>query len=52
MNDSGFTPKIKRLGIPDRFILHGKVTELTHQCGYDKEGIKQTIIEMTDKNCF
>ena len=52
MNDNGFTPKIKRLGIPDRFILHGKVTELTHQCGYDKEGIKQAIIEMTDKNCF
>lgn len=39
------TIEVKRLGIPDEFVLHGKVQELTADCGYDKNGIKSVILE-------
>lgn len=43
MNDNGFDAKILRLGIPDRFIEHGTVEQLYHQCGYDTEEIVKTV---------
>lgn len=39
MNDKGFTPRIIRLGIPDRFVDHGTQAELYHELGIDAEGI-------------
>lgn len=38
-SDNGFSNKTKRLGIPDKFITHGKQEELHHECGYDAAGI-------------
>lgn len=32
--DNGYTAKVKRLGIPDRFIDHGSPSELTAECGF------------------
>ena len=43
MNDHGFTPKITRVGMPDRFIEHGTIEQLKQICGYDKDSIKQLL---------
>ncbi|MCQ2243432.1 MAG: 1-deoxy-D-xylulose-5-phosphate synthase [Bacteroidaceae bacterium] len=36
-------PKIKILGIPDKFIDHGTVSQLQEICGIDVDGIKQSV---------
>lgn len=46
MSDNNYNPKVKRLGIPDRFIQHGSVGELHRICGIDAEGILKTIMEI------
>ncbi|MCU4174499.1 1-deoxy-D-xylulose-5-phosphate synthase [Carboxylicivirga sp. N1Y90] len=46
MVDNGYQAKVKRLGIPDKYIEHGTQTELFGLCGYDKEGIENSIVEM------
>ena len=43
MADNGYTPRIKRLGIPDRFIAQGSVKELHRLCGIDEESIYATL---------
>ena len=43
MADNGYAPRIKRLGIPDRFIAQGSVKELHRLCGIDKESIYATL---------
>ncbi len=45
MNDHGYTPKVKRLGLPDNFVEHGTVKELQHIVGIDEDGIKKAILE-------
>jgi len=42
-----YTPEVKMLGIPDRFIEHGKPEELQRECGYDARGIADAVREMT-----
>lgn len=44
--DHAYHSKIHRLGIPDRFISHGKAAELHKECGYDVEGIVKTAKEI------
>lgn len=39
MADNGYTPKVRRIGVPDTFIEHGTIQELHHLCGMDEEGI-------------
>lgn len=39
MADNGYTPKIKRVGIPDSFIEHGSIPELYKLCGMDEDSI-------------
>ena len=46
MSDHGYQPHIKRLGIPDKFIEHGKVSELQAIVGIDEASIKKVIQEM------
>jgi 1-deoxy-D-xylulose-5-phosphate synthase len=36
-----YTAKVRRLGIPDRFVEQGSVADLHHECGFDSEGIVQ-----------
>ena len=45
MNEHGYSPVIRRLGLPDEFVEHGKVSELQAIVGIDKESIKQAILE-------
>lgn len=46
MSDHDYTPTIKRLGIPDRFIQHGPVEDLRTICGIDPASIRNTLIGM------
>lgn len=43
LNDSGFSTRVIRLGIPDRFIDHGSPQDLYRECGIDTEGIYNSI---------
>ena len=38
--------EVKRLGVPDRFIPHGTQDELRKLCGFDKDAIAQTALQM------
>lgn len=42
MTDHGYTARIVRLGVPDRFIEQGSQDQLIRECGFDKEGIIRT----------
>ena len=39
MADNGYTPHVKRIGVPDAFIEHGSIPELYQLCGMDAESI-------------
>ena len=39
MADNGYSPRIKRIGIPDKFIAQGTVNELHKLCGMDVDSI-------------
>ncbi|MDO4703686.1 1-deoxy-D-xylulose-5-phosphate synthase [Tannerella sp.] len=43
MTEHGYTPRIRRIGIPDQFVEHGSIPELFKECGMDAESIFQTI---------
>ena len=47
MMDNGFTPTIKRLGLPDRFIDHGSTPQLLHLCHIDEDAVISTLRELT-----
>ena len=38
--------RVKRLGVPDRFIQHGTQDELRKICGFDKDAITQATLQM------
>lgn len=44
LSDNGKTTSVRRVGLPDRFIEHGTVSELRHIAGTDIESIKRAII--------
>ena len=46
MNEHNYKAEIKILGIPDRLVEHGTPKELHHECGYDAQAIKETVLEM------
>lgn len=46
MNRHGYKNEVRILGIPDRLVEHGTPKELQRECGYDAEGIAETIREM------
>jgi 1-deoxy-D-xylulose-5-phosphate synthase len=47
MVDHGYSSKIERLGIPDRYIEHGTQGELHAECNYDKSSIIKAVKSMT-----
>lgn len=47
MGDNGFSPTIRRLGLPDRFIEHGSTPELLHICNIDEEAVINALRELT-----
>ena len=44
MADQGYTPTVRRIGIPDRFIQHGTPKELYKICGMDAENIEKVLL--------
>lgn len=46
LSDHGCSKRVRRLGIPDNFVEHGKPSELYHIVGLDREGIMQAITDM------
>lgn len=46
MADHGYTPQVKRIGVPDRFIEHGSIPELYKLCGMDADSIAGVIRQM------
>lgn len=45
-SDNGYNISVKRLGVPDKLIQHGHVSELMSECGYGEEEIYKTILEV------
>lgn len=45
MSDNNYHPEVIRLGIPDKFVEHGKVSELYSIIGIDAESISKYLIE-------
>lgn len=46
MSDHGYASRIKRLGVPDKWVEHGTQEELYKECGFDKDGIIKTCKEI------
>jgi len=46
MAEQGYGARIKRLGLPDAFVHHGKPEELWADCGYDETGIMRGVREV------
>ncbi len=46
MVDHNYTSKVKRLGIPDKFIEHGTPAQLHAECHYDSKSIVEAVCEM------
>ena len=46
MNDHGYSPRVVRLGLPDKFVEHGTVQELQHIVGLDADSIASAITSL------
>ncbi len=46
MADHGYSAKVTRLGIPDRFVEHGSQQQLYKECGFDADSIRQLLSTM------
>ena len=44
MADHGYTPSVRRIGIPDCFVQHGTPKELYEICGMDAESIQRILL--------
>ncbi|MFW5754503.1 MAG: transketolase C-terminal domain-containing protein, partial [Marinilabiliaceae bacterium] len=49
MSEHGYQATVKRLGIPDQFIDQGTQTELTRDCGFDMDSIRQAARRMSER---
>jgi 1-deoxy-D-xylulose-5-phosphate synthase len=45
LNDHNISTPIKTLGIDDKFVEHGTISELRNLCGYDLDAILHAIVE-------
>ena len=52
ITENNYQAKVKRLGIPDKFIEHGTPKELISSCGFDAIGITETVKELLAKVVF
>lgn len=46
MADRGYTPRVKRLGLPDEFVEHGAVEQLYEIVGLDSRSIAREITQI------
>lgn len=49
MNENGYTPHIKVMGIPDVFVEHGTTAELYRLCKMDKDAVKNAVLDFKNK---
>lgn len=49
MAENGYKARVKRLGIPDRFVDHGEQLELHKECGFDVDGIVEAAVVMVSE---
>lgn len=49
LSSHGYSNRVVRVGIPDRFVHQGTVAQLYALCGMDAEGILKAIQEAADK---
>ncbi len=50
MTDNDYSAKVKRLGIPDKFIDQGSLNDLHEECGYDYKSIYNKVIHVCAKD--
>ena len=50
MAANGYTPAIKPMGIPDKFVEHGTVDELYKLCQMDKDSVYKAILDIQGKS--
>jgi 1-deoxy-D-xylulose-5-phosphate synthase len=43
-NQNDYRHKIIKLGIPDKFVEHGSIAQLQHECGYDVDAIVRILL--------
>ena len=48
MVENGYTPHVKVIGIPDKFIEHGTPEELYRVCGMDKDSVLSSILKFKE----
>jgi 1-deoxy-D-xylulose-5-phosphate synthase len=48
-NRNNYSVKIEPLGVKDYFVEHGKPEELYHECGFDSEGIIESVKKFLKK---
>jgi 1-deoxy-D-xylulose-5-phosphate synthase len=41
-------PKVRIMGIPDKFIEHGTMQQLLNDCGLNEKGMEKAILEILD----
>ena len=46
MSDQGYIGRVKRLGVPDKWIEHGTQAELYAECEYDANAIEKAVLEL------
>jgi 1-deoxy-D-xylulose-5-phosphate synthase len=46
MSANNYNAKVIRLGVPDKFIEHGSIKELHNECGFDAQGILNTLRQL------
>ena len=50
MMDNGYSPEIRRLGLPDQFIEHGSTPQLLHLCHIDEDAVISALNSLTQNN--
>ena len=50
MAANGYSPVIKPMGIPDKFVEHGTVDELYKLCQMDKDSVYKAILDIQGKS--
>ena len=48
MSEHNYRQQVQRLGIPDKWVEHGKPEELHKLCGYDSSAIEDAVVKILD----
>ena len=48
MADHEYTPTVKRIGIPDKFVQHGTIAQLYQLCGMDEDSLTKELLKQCE----